>query len=101
MKRPQECKNIEEVRNEIDSIDREILNLLGKRFGFVKEVVKYKAPTKDSIIAQERYNFVLDQRKKWAIEEGLDPQVIEQMYKLLIEHFISEELKLIEKENHS
>lgn len=97
MRKPEDCQNIEEVRFEIDIIDEEIISLISKRFGFVKEVVKYKTPTKDSIIAQERYDAVLVKRREMAIEKGLNPDVIEQMYKLMMNYFIGEELKIISK----
>ena len=56
MKLPHECRNIEDVRNEIDAIDTEIIALLSKRFRYVKEVVKYKEPNKDSIVAKKRFD---------------------------------------------
>lgn len=95
MKFPKDCKNIDEVRNEIDLIDKEIIQLLGNRFKFVKEIVKYKSPTKESIIAKERYNKVISERKKWAKEQGLSPEIIEKVYKTLIEYFIKEEIEII------
>jgi isochorismate pyruvate lyase len=97
VKNPSDCKSIEEIREHIDQIDHEIMELLGKRFGFVKEVVKYKKPDKDSIIAEKRKNKVLQERRKLAIENGLNPDVIEKIYKELIEYFISEELKIINR----
>ena len=48
-KLPQECTNIEEVRNEIDNIDTDIIKLLSARFGYVREVVKYKEKTASGI----------------------------------------------------
>ncbi|MBN1185030.1 MAG: chorismate mutase [Bacteroidales bacterium] len=100
MRKPSDCKCIEDVREEIDRIDAEIIKLLGERFGFVKEVVKYKSKNKDSIVAKKRYDSVLETRRKWAQQNGLDPDLIFSVYKQLLDHFISEELKIIEKENN-
>ncbi len=97
MKNPSDCKSIEEIREHIDQIDHEIIELLGKRFGFVKEVVKYKKPDKDSIIAEKRKNKVLQERRNLAMKNGLDPDIIENIYRELIEYFISEELKIINR----
>ncbi|MBQ8018949.1 MAG: chorismate mutase, partial [Paludibacteraceae bacterium] len=36
-KKPSECQNITDVRNEIDNIDNAIISLLGERFKYVKE----------------------------------------------------------------
>ncbi len=93
-KRPSECTNITDVRNEIDNIDKVIVTLLSERFQYVKEVVKYKENTPDSIVASDRRNVVLQQRRQWAEEQGLDPNVIEEIYTRLIQYFISEEMKI-------
>lgn len=94
-KQPSECTNITEVRDEIDSIDYEILKLLGLRFEYVKEVVKYKDKTANSIVAAERREAVIAQRRQWAIDHGLNPDIIEEMYRNLIQHFIAEEMKIL------
>ena len=97
VKDPQDCISIDEIRENIDAIDKEIIAAFGLRFKFVKEVVKYKKPTKESIKAQERYDAVLKQRRIWAEENGLSPDVIEKLYRDLIHHFIEEETKIIEQ----
>lgn len=96
MKKPCECSSIDEVRTEIDSLDAQIMELFGRRFQFVKEVVKYKAADKDSIVAANRRSKVLSRIRVLAEENGLNPDEFENVYKQLIEHFISEELKLIQ-----
>ena len=95
VKQPQHCENISEVRNEIDTIDRDILTLLGTRFKYVKEIVRFKEKTKESIIASDRREQVINQRRQWAVENGIDPDVIETMYRNLITYFIAEEMKEI------
>lgn len=92
---PSECRNINEVRNEIDSIDNLIISLLSKRFEYVREVVKYKEKTAEGIEATERKNAVIETRRRWAEERGLSPDVVEEVYRRLIEYFISEEKKIM------
>jgi isochorismate pyruvate lyase len=43
--------------------------------------------------AAARYQAVLQARRAWAAEAGLDPDVVEHMYRLLMDHFIAEEMK--------
>lgn len=92
MKNPEDCSTIDEIRDEIDSIDNQIINLLGRRFLYVKEIVKFKKNVED-VIARERYNKVFEERRKWAVEEGIDPDVVESIYKILIHYFIEEQKK--------
>lgn len=95
MKRPSDCTTIEQIREQIDRVDKEVIRLLGERFGYVQEIVKYKTDAK-SIRAQERFDQVISQRRVWAAENGLSADLIEQMYRLMMEHFIQIETRLIQ-----
>lgn len=95
LKEPKHCNTLEEVREQIDTIDKEIISLFAKRFEYVKEVVKYKNADIESIIAAKRRDEVLEKRKEWAQEKGLDPEIIGKIYSLLIEYFIQKELELV------
>jgi len=97
MKKPEECRDIKEIRNAIDKIDKKIIDLLSDRFTYVKEVVKYKDNTIEGIIAEDRRKEVIKTRKEWAEKKGLDPYVIEKVYTILTEYFINEEIKLLNK----
>ena len=81
MKPAKECNSLEEIRTCIDTIDNEVIALLGKRFGYVKEVVRFKKPDADSIIAKPRYDSVLQKVRDRAVANGLDPDVLEKMYR--------------------
>ncbi len=92
-KLPVECSDISEVRAEIDAIDKEIIRLLSTRLSYVREVVKFKDGTPEGIEAPNRRNEVLETRRQWAEEAGLNPSVIEDIYNRLIDYFIDEEKK--------
>lgn len=92
MKPPDECFNIQEIRDCIDEIDKQIIYDLGKRFAYVKAAAKFKT-TEDSVKAPERFNSMLQSRRVWAEEVGLNPDVIEKLYRDLVSYFINEELK--------
>lgn len=94
-KQPAECTSIDDVRNEIDNIDREIIRLLGQRFGYVKEVVKYKSNDRKSIEACDRRTAVINTRKQWAEEQGLNGEIIGNIYDQLVAYFIEEEVKIV------
>jgi len=98
MKKPENCGSIDDVRNEIDRIDEQIINLLGERFLYVKKIVKYKSNAVD-VKAQKRYDEVFKVRKEWAKNNNLSPEVIEEMYKILIHYFIDEQMKLLKNNN--
>ena len=95
MKPANSCKSIEEVREAIDKLDSEIILLLGKRFELIKEVVRFKEPNEASVVSKSRLDVVISTRREMAIENELDPDVVESIYRLLIDYFISEEKKLL------
>ena len=96
MKLPEECNTITDVRNEIDNLDRQIIELLGKRFLYVKKIVDFKSNEED-VIARKRYEEVLRIRRDWAKIQNLDPEIIEIIYKTLIKYFIDEQMKMLKK----
>jgi len=92
MKDPDECANIHEVREEIDIIDREVIDALSKRFQYVIAAARFKT-SEASVRAPDRFYAMLQQRREWAKESGLNPDVVENLYRDLVNHFIDEELK--------
>jgi len=98
MKNPGDCTSIVEIREGIDLIDKQLIELIGKRFQYVKEIVKFKS-NKEDVEAKPRYEEVLRIRKQWATEQNLNPDVIETIYKTMIQYFIEEQLNILKKGN--
>jgi isochorismate pyruvate lyase len=91
MKTPEQCENIAEIRAEIDRIDHDIVTALGERLKYVRAASQFKT-SEASVRAVERVRNLLEQRRAWALEEGLDPEVVEKMYRDLLSFFIEAEL---------
>jgi isochorismate pyruvate lyase len=91
MKKPEECQDMQEIRKEIDQIDKNIIDLLGSRFNYVKAASKFKKD-EQAVKAPERFAAMLAQRRRWAEENNLSPDVIEKMYRDLVGYFIEQEL---------
>ena len=88
---PENCFGMEDVRAEIDRMDRDIIAILGKRFEYVKAATKFKS-SEISVRAPDRLRSMLNQRRAWALDEDLNPDVIEKMYSDLVTYFIEEEM---------
>lgn len=97
MKPPDDCASLQEIRAEIDRIDREVIAAFGQRFAYVKAAARFKT-SEDTVKASDRFAAMLQQRREWAEEEGLNPDVIERLYRDLVTHFIEEELKQWQQE---
>lgn len=92
IKQPEACENMKDIHQEIDTIDQQIISLIGKRYQYVQAASKFKT-SETSVKAPERFAAMLLERRKWAEMQSLDPDVIEKIYTDLVQYFIAEELK--------
>jgi isochorismate pyruvate lyase len=92
MKPPEECASIENVREGIDALDRQIVALIGERSRYVSAAARFKTSA-SSVRATERQKAMIEKRRIWAEEEGLTPEVIEDIYKTLISYFVNREME--------
>ncbi len=92
MKAPGECRDMQDIRAAIDSIDQEVIRLLGRRFEYVQAAAQFKTSA-TAVRAPERFKAMLEQRRAWAQAAGLDPDVVAGVYRDLVEYFIAEEMK--------
>lgn len=86
------CENLQEVRQEIDAIDQAIIRLLGQRYEYVQAAAKFKLSAQH-VSAEERVKAMMSQRRKWAEESGISPEIVEKIYTELVQYFIQEEMK--------
>jgi isochorismate pyruvate lyase len=98
MKNPQNCKNIEEIRDAIDGIDFQIMKLFSERYEFVKEIVKFKTD-EASVIAETRQKQVIEKRREWAVELGLNPDLFEDIFWTLMRYNVRKELEILKNTN--
>ena len=98
VKKPEDCEDIQDIRDAIDEIDKEIIHLHALRDSYVREIVKYKSDD-EGIIARERKALVIKQRKAWAAEKGLDPELFEKIFGLIIEKNIQIQFDIYNSNN--
>ena len=81
-----ECGSLGEVREEIDRVDAGIVALLGERTGYVRQVGRFKGTVLE-VRASERVEQVVARVRRLAIEAGTDPDLVERVYRVMIEGF--------------
>lgn len=84
------CQSLLDIRAGIDDIDQQVIRLLGERFSYVKAAAAFKRDA-DAVRAPQRLQQMLAQRRDWATQAGLSADVIEALYRQLVEYFIAEE----------
>ncbi len=85
------CHSLDEVRANIDRIDRQIVACLAERGGYVRQAAKFKKST-DDVRAPQRVEQVIRKVVALAAELGAHAEVTEQVYRAMISGFIAAEL---------
>ncbi|WP_426141077.1 chorismate mutase [Pseudomonas sp. DWP3-1-2] len=86
------CTSIEEVRQHIDRIDRDVVALLARRGNLVTQAAAFKKTAED-VRAPARVEQVISKVRAIADDAGASPDVVERVYRAMIAAFIDEELK--------
>lgn len=72
------------LRDEIDSIDAALVDLLARRLRVCREVAAVKESTGSTVIQPDRVREVLATRRQWAIDAGVDADFAEQIFRTLL-----------------
>ncbi len=88
---------MEEIRKGIDEIDYQILQLFSQRYSFVKEIVKFKTD-EESVIAEARQKEVIRQRREWAEKLDLNPDLFEEIYRIVMKFNVNRELEILKNQ---
>lgn len=91
-----ECKDLAEVRENIDRLDRLLVPLLAERATYVEQAARFKA-TKAAVVDTPRIEQIILKVRHLAIEEGMDPDLVEHIYRSMIDAFIIHEAKVYTK----
>jgi chorismate mutase/prephenate dehydrogenase len=73
-----------ELRDQLDAVDRQVLELLARRMQIVSAVARYKRAENIGIRDARREEQVLAARRQLARELGLDPESIESIYRQIL-----------------
>ena len=83
------------IRKNIDDLDTMIITLLAKRADLVSAAGRLKK-SEQGVRDPKRVNQVLRNVREKAAGKGLDPAVAEEVYRTIIQCFVSRELKEFE-----
>ncbi len=72
--------DLQEIRENLDRIDKEIVLLLAKRVSFIPAVAEYKKKNNLPRIHPEREAQIIESKRKIAFENNLNPDLVEKIY---------------------
>ncbi|WP_164118047.1 chorismate mutase [Sphingorhabdus sp. Alg239-R122] len=91
-KSPETCQTMSEVRTGVDSVDRDLITLLGTRFGYMEAAARIKQD-RDTVRDEKRKAAVIENAKKTAWAAGVPIGFIDEFWDKLVETSIAYELE--------
>lgn len=98
LKSPQDCQNMQELREAIDGLDRQMVELLTLRAGMIDRAIELKQMNGWPARIPARVEEVVNKVKAASEAAGLSPALTEDLWRRLIDWSIAREAQVI-KEN--
>ena len=76
-------KDLQLLRNEIDCLDKQLWEIIGKRVELAREIGEIKRTHNEPIVQTQRYQQVLDQCLKWGKEKGISEDAVREVMEAL------------------
>ena len=88
---PAQCRDMTEVRTEIDRIDKTLVDAIAERFGYVERAWQLKLEAGQEANVPWRNQQVFDRVRARALEKGLPPDLVEALWRQMVGWFIQHE----------
>jgi len=96
--KPNDCKSMEELRHQIDELDIKIVELLAMRSKFIDRATDLKSINGMPARIPDRIESVVSNAREAAQELDLDSDLVEKIWRILIEWSIQREAEIIREE---
>ena len=96
--KPDDCKSMEELRHQIDKLDIKIVELLATRSQFIDRATDLKNINGMPARIPDRIESVVSNAREAAQELDLDSDLVEKIWRILIEWSIKREAEIIREE---
>ncbi|MEM6576941.1 MAG: chorismate mutase [Pseudomonadota bacterium] len=96
--RPEECRTMDVLRAQIDLVDEELVSLLAQRTAYIDRAIALKQAEGLPARIPDRVEEVVANARRTAGKKGLDPELIETMWRYLINWSIEREAQVIRRD---
>jgi chorismate mutase len=90
-----EFESIEELRNSINYIDKQVIDLLSYRMKVVEGIAAFKKKHNMTIFQEDRWNKLSEKHQQVAQEAALNPKFVDELFKLIHLESINKQTKII------
>ena len=96
-KEHQSTESLHELRQQIDTCDNELMEILAKRMRICREIGTFKKEHNMTVLQTGRYNEILDKRGAQGSLCGMDADFIKQVFEAIHEESVRQQLEIINK----
>ena len=96
--KPVDCNNMDELRHQIDKLDVKIIELLANRSEFIDRATELKKSNGMPARIPERIETVVSNARNAAEDLDLDADLVEKIWRILINWSIQREAEIIREE---
>ena len=86
------CQSLTEVRENMERIDQQIVELIAQRSHFVEQATEFKT-SMDEVTDSKRIEANIGRIKNLAKQYNLDESIIEDVYRTMMDAFIKKEVR--------
>jgi len=85
------CNSLQEVREKIDTLDIKLVELISERSHLIRQAASFKDSVED-VKAKDRIEFILQRVRHHAIELGVSPNMISELFTIMIDEMVETEI---------
>ncbi|TMV07699.1 chorismate mutase [Ruegeria sediminis] len=92
---PQDCASMQELRTQIDRLDRQLIDMLATRAGYIDRAAELKPGEGLPARISARVEEVVQNVRAKAAATGMDPDLAERLWRILIDWSIAREERVL------
>ncbi|WP_299670020.1 chorismate mutase [uncultured Ruegeria sp.] len=92
---PQDCNSMQELRVQIDKLDRQLIEMLVTRVSYIDRASELKPGEGLPARIPDRVEEVVQKVRAGSHEAGMDPELAERLWRILIEWSIAREERVL------
>lgn len=97
----QETENLQNLRQQIDRVDSDLLELFNKRMEIARKIGRYKKEHSMPVVQEGRYNDLMRSRIGEAVLMGMAPDFMKTVLQAIHEESVRQQLEILSEETDS
>lgn len=90
-------ESLQQLRKQIDELDNELLEVLGKRMRVACEIGQYKKEHRMPVLQAGRYDDLMSNRVKSAEEMGMSPEFMRKILSAIHEESVRRQVEIVNR----